>query len=223
MNNWQRRVREHLNAHGLPREVRAEIVIELAAHLEEIYEEARADHMTEAAALALALQQVDDWHILAAEVVRAKSPEGLMNHRTKSFWLPALVTFLGASLSLAMSQIIGVQPRMLWLDRLVMWFYLPWLATLPIFGGLGAYLSRRAHGSILSRLAASLSPALIVLAVMCLILPWGLYIEGLHSLTLFGFGIGLINWVAVPALALLLGAAPFLQNAETENCARALF
>ena len=222
MSSWQQRVREHLEACGLPREIRGEIVVELAAHLEEIYEEARADDMTETAALKLALQQVGDWHVLAAGVIRAKSSEALMNHRTKSLWLPALVTFLGASVSLTMSQIIGIQPRMLWLDRLVMWFYLPWLATLPIFGGLGAYLSRRAQGPTLSRLAASLSPALIMLTVMCVILPWGLYIEGLHSLTLFGFGIGLINWVAIPALALLLGAAPFLKHARTENCERAL-
>ena len=146
-----------------------------------------------------------------------------MNHRTKSLWLPAFVTFLGASLSLMMSQVLGIQPRMLWLDKLMMWFYLPWLASLPMFGGLGAYLSRRAHGPIRSRLAASLSPALIMLALLCLILPWGLYIERLHSLTLFGFGVGLINWVVIPALALLLGAAPFLKDPETENCARALF
>ena len=215
MHNWQRTVGEHLEACGVPREIRGEIVVELAAHLEETYEEARADDMTEAAALELALQQVDDWHALAAEVARAKSPEDLMNHRTKSLWLPALVTFLGASLSLTMSQIVGIQPRMLWFDKLVMWFYLPWLATLPIFGGLGAYLSRRAHGPILSRLAASLSPALIMLTVMCLILPWGLYVERLHSLTLFGFGIGLINWVAIPAFGLLLGAAPFLKREVT--------
>lgn len=223
MKNWQQRVREHLDAHSLPREIRGEIVVELAAHLEETYEEARADDMTEAAALELALQQVDDWRVLAAQVARAKSTEGLMNYRTKSLWLPALVTFLGATLSLTISQIAGIQPRMLWLDKLVMWFYLPWLATLPFFGGLGAYLSRRARGPILSRLAASLSPALIMLTVMCLILPWGLYVEGLHSLTLFGFGVGLINWVAIPALALLLGAAPFLKHAENENCAPALF
>jgi hypothetical protein len=135
-----------------------------------------------------------------------------MNHRTKSLWLPALVTFLGASLSLLACQFLRVQPRMLWMDKTVMWFYLPWLATLPIFGGAGAWLSQRAQGATGARLAAGLSPAWIMLTVMCLILPYGLAIDGLDFFRLVAFGVGLINWVAIPGIALMVGALPFLRS-----------
>lgn len=51
-----------------------------------------------------------------------------------------------------------------------------------------------------------------MLIVMGLILPWGLYMDGLDFLTLVAFGLLLINWVAIPAVALFLGTLPFLHN-----------
>jgi len=69
-----------------------------------------------------------------------------MNHRTKSLWLPALITLLGASVSLAATQFMGLQPQEVWGGKMGMTFYGPWLASLPIFGALGAYMSRRAAG-----------------------------------------------------------------------------
>lgn len=51
-----------------------------------------------------------------------------------------------------------------------------------------------------------------MLITMCLVLPWGLALDGLHFLQLVSFGLGLINGVAIPGVALLLGAAPFLKK-----------
>jgi hypothetical protein len=51
-----------------------------------------------------------------------------------------------------------------------------------------------------------------MLIVMLLILPSGLALDGLHFFILVSFGLGLANWVALPALALLIGAAPFLHE-----------
>ena len=55
-----------------------------------------------------------------------------------------------------------------------------------------------------------------MLIVMCLILPRGLAIDGIHFFRLVSFGLGLTNWVAIPIIALLVGVAPFLHQAESE-------
>jgi hypothetical protein len=211
MRDWKELVREHLAACELPRAKREDVVCELAAHLEESYDEARSRGLNESAAAEATLQEVEDWRTLAAEICRAKSEEDLMNHRTKSLWLPALAAFLGASVSLMLCQFLGMQPRIVWVRHDAMWFYWPWIATLPILGAVGAYLSQRAQGPTVVRLAAGLSPALIMLTVLSLILPFGIAIDGFHFFQLVAFGLCLINWVAIPAAAVLLGAAPFLR------------
>jgi hypothetical protein len=266
--DWNQLVRERLGKRPLhlPPHAQEEVIAELAAHLEEVSQNARANGLTDSAATALALQEVQDWRVLSAQISRARSKEERMNHRTKtlwlpaiailftaglilvflgravvvqrliwiactamllcaaaternllnqrtkSLWLPALTTFFGASLSLMLCQFFGLQPRIVWVGRIPMWFYWPWLTSLPVFGAMGASLSRRAQGLAPARLAAGLSPALIMLTVMLLILPWGLAIDGMDFFRLVSFGLGLINWVAIPAIALLLGAAPFLHE-----------
>ena len=135
-----------------------------------------------------------------------------MNYRTKSLWLPALITLLGASVSLAATQFVGLQPQQVWVGNIGMTFYWSWLASLPLFGALGTYMSRRAAGQTPMRLGAGLAPALVMLVVMFLILPWGFFLDGFHFFRLVHFGLGLINWVAIPAAALLLGALPFLRG-----------
>ncbi len=97
-----------------------------------------------------------------------------------------------------------------------MTFYWQWLATLPLFGAAGTYISRRAQGSLLSTFAAGLSPALITFGAMSVILPFGLAIDGFYAWRLVGFGLGLVNWVAVPAAALMLGALPFLRSGTVQ-------
>jgi hypothetical protein len=137
-----------------------------------------------------------------------------VNYRTKSLWLPALTTFLGASVSLMVCQFFGLQPHTVWVGKVGMSLYWAWLATLPVFGATGAHLSRRAHGGASARLVAGLSPSLIMLIVICVILPWGLAIDGFDFFRLVGFGLGVVNWVVVPAVALLLGALPFVSPSE---------
>jgi hypothetical protein len=212
MPDWKSVVSEHMKSCGPPPANRDDVVSELAAHLEESYEAALSQGLTEAAAVALTLQEVSDWHVLAQDIHRAQFQENQMNYRTKSLWLPALLTLLGASVSLMATQFLGLQPRLVWIHGMGITLYWPWLAALPLCGALGAYLSQRAHGPLRARFAASMSPALIMLIVMSLILPWGLAIDALHFLQLVSFGLGLINWVAIPGAALLLGTLPFLRE-----------
>jgi hypothetical protein len=213
MGSWQQRVRENLGACLPAREIPDEVVVELAFHLEEAYEEARAVGMSDDSAIELALKQVGDWRALARNIRRAKTEEVLMNRRTKSLWLPALVTLLGASTCLTLLEYLGARPHLVWVGNAALTFYWAWLATLPVFGAMGAYLSRRGQSSTWARLAAGVAPALVMLIVMGLILPWGLAIDGIHFFRLVSFGLGLTNWVVIPAVALLAGVTPFLRQA----------
>lgn len=144
-----------------------------------------------------------------------------MNHRTKALWFPGTATLLAASMLLALIQFAGFRPQLIWLGGVGMQFYWPWLAGLPILGAMGAYLSRRGQGPIHARLAAGLSPALVMLITMSLILPWGLAIDGFSFLRLVHFGIGITNWVAIPGGALFLGTLPFLTDPNTAKQAEA--
>lgn len=210
MENWLQLVQARLQSAQLRVSDPNAIIAELSAHLEEIYNEARSQGLSDAAALEQALQEIEDWNVLAREISCLK--EDCMNYRTKGLWLPALITLLGTSAALALSQYAGMGPRLVWVGGWGITLYWAWLATLPIFGALGAYMSRRVETTAKLRLVASLSPALVMLIVMCIILPFGMAMDGFHFFRLVGFGLGLINWVAIPGLALLAGAAPFLRT-----------
>ena len=209
MPDWNAFIRERLGYRAEPT-----LISELAAHLEEVHEEARAQGLSPAASIDRASRQVGDWRVLGAQIRRAKG-ERFMNPRTRSLWLPALVTFFGASVSLATCQFFGLQPHLVWIGKAWVWLYWWWLGTLPIFAAVGAYLSRRAHGAPLARLAAGLFPSLIMLVVLCVILPLGLAIDGFDFLRLVGFGLGALNWIVIPGIASLLGALPFLFQSKS--------
>ena len=218
MHDWKEFVKERLGARELPGSAEEEVVAELAAHLEEAYEEACSRGFGAEAAAKLALQEVEDWRVLAEDICRAKTEEDGMNKRTKSLWLPGMVTLLGASIFLMVLQRLGFQPRFVWTGHVPMLFYWPWLASLPVFGALGAYLSQCAQGPVRTRLAAAAAPALVILVTFFLILPWSLAIDGFSAMRFVYFGIGVANWVVIPGLALLVGALPFLRGAKAHQC-----
>lgn len=212
--DWKTIVSERMPSLPMPPDVEEDVIAELACHLEETYANARSRGLTAAAAVEIALQEVNDWPDLAADIRRAKSTEDPVNERTKTLWVPAMATLLSASALLMTLQRIGLQPHLVWIRSAAMVFYWPWLAGLPAFGALGAYLSKRVRGSVRTRLAAGLSPALVMLVTMCLILPWGLAVDGFSVLRLAYFGLAVVNWVAIPGLALSLGVLPFLQQPQ---------
>src|SRR5271169_1025937 len=144
MPDWKDLVRVRLSSLNPPRNLNDEVIAELAGHLEETCEEARLRNLDEPEATDLALQEVADWHVLAAQIRRAKSEEDSVNDRTKGLWLPAMVNLIVAPGLLMIIQKLAVQPRVLWIGDMAMVLYLPWLVTLPVFGALGAFLARRA-------------------------------------------------------------------------------
>ena len=66
-----------------------------------------------------------------------------MNTRTRTFWLPALVSLTAAMAGLTISTLGGLEPLFVargWATDVV---YVPWLLMLPLCGAAGAYLLPR--------------------------------------------------------------------------------
>jgi hypothetical protein len=209
MMDWAQLVHDRLRATGL--NLSDSVIAELAAHLEETYELASSEGIAQPAAIKKAQQEIPDWSVLAQDIDRATSKEGPMNHRTRTLWIPGKVSLFGASLLMTLMQWSGMRPRLLWLGHMCMTFYWPWIAALPIFGALGAYLSRRVGGDLRTRLLAGLLPVLWLGLLGIVTMPLELAHQGL---TLFSFGyfvLAMTNWVVIPGLALLAGTLPFLH------------
>src|ERR1700722_20532574 len=100
MPDWKKLVEERLGSLNLPPSAKQEIVAELAAHLEDVYEAAQARGLDATASLELALQEIQDGPVLLANIHRAHAEEDLMNLRTRSLWLPPLAIFFASTLFL---------------------------------------------------------------------------------------------------------------------------
>jgi hypothetical protein len=140
--DWSKIVSQRMQSPDSPHKVGEDVIAELAAHLEEAYEHAKSRGMTETAALEatmqeVALQEVNDWRVLAQDITRTQSMEVDMNDRIKRLWLLVAAAWLGASLL-----VMVLQPTDRLYPDLILW-YLPWLATLPLVGAAGAYLAQR--------------------------------------------------------------------------------
>ena len=217
MRDWQALVRLKFSRRGLTREQQNEITVELAAHLEDVYEETWALGTNEADATCHALDQVADWRKLSRKIRRSKQKEQAMNSRTKRLWLPGLASLTAAMGTLMLMNNVGVEPKIFWYRSMAgLELYVPWLVVLPVFGALGAYLSQRGEGKLGARLAAALFPAIAFFGLFCLGLTTSVVVE--HHLTLrflaVAFALITFNWVLVPGAALFLGALPFLRGSR---------
>jgi hypothetical protein len=216
MTDWKKLVRERLGSTQLPRHVHDEIMYELAAHLEETYVAALTRGMNETEARKIALQEVDDWPVLAANICHAKSEEDPMNHRTKTLWLPGFASLAAASLFLLALTQLSLEPQFLvrlnsGLGRSL---YIGWLCAQIVFGALGAYLSRRAGGTRTTRIVAATFPAIVLFGLWAFWIP--LSAIGEHNTFVLRhplyYALGIFIWVLPPAITLFLGAAPFLKE-----------
>jgi hypothetical protein len=222
--DWKQLVRQRLCTLKLPHEVTEDVVAELAAHLQEAYETASASGLSETEATAFALQQIEDWEVLAAQISRAKSTEDPMNARTKTLWLPALASLFASSLFLFVLTEISMRPPLL--VRLnsgaARWLYATWIIGQIACGALGAFLSRRVGGSRTARVVAGTFPAIVMLASCVIVIPVSALME--HNDFIFHnpgrLWWGAFLWAVVPALTLLLGAAPFLRESQIRNARR---
>ena len=214
MPDWNALVRAYLGVSGSSVEDVA-VVAELSSHLEEAYEELLEAGLCEPEAVKQALGHRANWHGLAKRIRRAKSKEEGLNHRTKTLWLPGLVSLTASMTWLMLLQRFGLQPRMPWLHAaLPLMPYLVWLLTQPLFAAMAAYMSRRAGGERLTELTANLFPSIVMLGLWCLVVAISVLVEKNPDvlpqwpLVL----LGAFNWAILPGLLLLLGRLLFLRT-----------
>ncbi len=219
MRDCQAIVRERLGALGLTAAESDDVAAELASHLEELCEERRSEGLTESAAVECALNKVTDWPSLARQIRIAKRKEGPVNDRTRKLWLPALASLTAANVFLMALTLESLQPSLI-MERSKSFFpgaalmleYWPWLASLPLWGALGAYLSHRVGGDHLTRLWAGVFPSVAMFGCLC----FGESVSILVQRDMFvmhhaAYGaLGVIAFALVPGVALLLGALPFV-------------
>src|SRR3990172_6659732 len=184
MPDWARRVSRRLGPLAIPPKRRDEIVREMAGFLEDRYEERLSLGESPRAALRGAMASAGRWPDLAREIERV---EGQMTRRWKTMWLPGLAVSVAAQ---------GL------------------VVALAVLGAAGAAWSRQQGGTRFERLIVAVFP----LAPWLVFFPMGvarILSEDIPtSEKLLVVLVGGLNWVIVPALALVLGALPVLHRSE---------
>lgn len=213
MLDWQKLVRERLSRLSLDAAEREDVCAELASHLEDDYHLALASDASESAAYEAAMRRVGDWRDLQTQIESARKKEPPMNDRVRQFWFPALLTIFLAMVFLMVIEELGPKP---WVSPAwggppriapVAVVYFSWLATLPLIGALGAWLSRRAGGHARTVFSSVIFPVLPYLAFFLVGLPVSVILDDhvAHNIMLSALFVGFAAWVVLPAVALLAG------------------
>jgi hypothetical protein len=211
MPDWQELVRQRLADLALDATEKDEVHAELAAHLEESYEALLKEGTPQQVAVRRALSQVANWRDLQRRIFIAKNKGRIMKKRLHQLWIPGFLALILSMLFLAAFQILGFQPRIASSNPNTIFFYVPWLLSLPFFGALGAYLSSRAGASRGTALLASVFPVLALTGAFLSMFPIGSILGRVIgrrvgfsdvATTLLRDGIG---WLLVPGAALLMG------------------
>ena len=147
-----------------------------------------------------------------------------MNYRTKVLWLPALCALTLSNVLLALMQIFGPLPHFHWLGagKSMEPFYMfgvPWLISQPLVGAVAAYWSRRAGGAVRHQLLAALAPAIALLCLFVLVIPFSIILDKHvpYHIRLSAYLVFTVTWVLLPAVPLLIGAAPFLRKPQAQS------
>ena len=211
MRNWEALVKQRLTGLALEPGEATEVIAEVAAHLEDTYEEMLRQGLTEDEAVRRALSQVGDWKDLRRKILAAKRREQVMEKRVRQVWIPGFLTLILSMLFLTVLYRLGLRARLVWSDPNGILLYTPWLAGLPFFGALGAYISSRAGGSRATVLFVSVFPAIALTFAFLFMFPFSLTIELIMgrpvdfssvATVLLKDGIG---WLLIPGAALLVG------------------
>jgi hypothetical protein len=217
MHDWAQIVRERLANLALPDEDAAQVLDELAGHLEEAYQSLRNEGLSEQVAIVRVVEGVGDWRVLQRKIESSRNKETIMNKRVTQFWFPAFLTLSLSMVLLALIEFFGPKP---WLTpmpggpRLRMTplavVYVSWLVFLPFIGALGAYLSSRAGGRSRAVLSSCVFPVFPYVTFFVIGLPLALILDDhvAHNITIPALFVGLSAWVIFPAMALLAGGWP---------------
>jgi hypothetical protein len=212
MRDWTHVVRQHLAGIALDEPEAAQVVEELASHLEETYQFLTSQGHSDDHAVRKVLSDVGDWEELKRKIERSRKKEFTVAKRVAQFWLPAFLTLFSSMLFLLLIQYFGPDPVMIEPTKKlrvtpVAVVYVSWLLTLPFIGSTGAYLSLRAGGRSCAALFSVVFPVLPYLACFVVGLPLALILDDqvAHNITIAALFVGLSAWVIFPAIALLAG------------------
>jgi hypothetical protein len=211
MHDWRKFVQVQLAKLPLSPGTKADVVDELASHLEDVCEGHRRQGMTEELAAQRAMRQVTDWNALQRHIRNAKEREDLMHNRLRRLWFPGFLTLTLSTGLLPVLLKLGLAPQIVsWSGPDTVLLYVPWLLTLPLLGALGAYISLRAGASARAILFSGIFPMLSLAACFFVILPLSFVLDRsvAFHLTLAGFLGLLLSGVVAPGAALLIGALP---------------
>jgi hypothetical protein len=209
--NWEPIVRQTFRDLRLRPKQCDEVIAELCAHLEDRFEELRSQRVSEGEAFEICLKEVTALHDRKRLIQCAKNEENYMNRRTKTLWLPGFVSLTTASLLLMFVEYLTFFRSRVSVSHQVTYAYLAWLLLLPFCGAAGAILSRKSNGTLSARLTSGLFPSLTMCGAFALILPLEILINR-NSYVMshpLAFLQAVSMWVLAPAVALLVGAAPF--------------
>jgi hypothetical protein len=225
MRDWHALVEQRLGSLTLEPEDKTEVIAEVAAHLEDICEEMLRQGMTEEEAVRRALANAGDWRDLRRKILAVKRKEQIMQKRLRQLWIPGFLSLILCLLFQAALQRMGLPPRIVWSGPSAPILYMPWLAALPFFGALAAYVSSRAGGSRATVLFVSVFPAIALTFAFLFMFPFSMTIELIAgrpvdfsrvATVLLKDGIG---WILVPGVALLAGGllAQLLINTRSTS------
>lgn len=215
MPDWNAIVRDQLAGLCLDANARREVIAELAAHLEETFDELQRQGVSEQAAIERTFSQVNDWQDLRMKIQTARNKENTLTNRVKQFWLPGFVTLFLSMMLLMFIQFFGPQPLFVsthgWrMMAPVAVVYVPWLLLLLPVGAVGAYMAGRAGASQRVTLLTILFPVLPHAIFFVIGFPVSVVLADhiAHNIMLSAWFIGLFAWVGLPAVALLAGGLP---------------
>lgn len=210
--DWEELVRAKLAGLAIEPGEKREVIEELAAHLEETWQELRKQGVPEEEAVGRTLSEVEDWQNLRHQIQNARTKENIMTNRVTQFWLPGFLTFLLSTGLLALTQIFGPKEWTLMIPGQPpsVLFFIPWLFSLPLVGAVGAYLSHRAGGSRRAIFSSIVFPVLPFLASILVVLPVSLIFDHFiaHNIAPMSLLMALLGWVLAPGVALLAGGSP---------------
>jgi hypothetical protein len=131
-----------------------------------------------------------------------------MESHVRTFWLPGAASCL---LFIGWCFILGLAP---FDNNRFPFVSIPYLSVMPFAGALGAYLSRRMHGSVAERILSALFPVLALAAIFVLRIVYGLFLEGKpYTLPHFLAGLSVtLQFAILGGLLLVLGAWPFCRS-----------
>jgi hypothetical protein len=212
MLDWQKLVRQRLSGLALDAGEKEEVHAELAAHLEEMHEQARSKGMGEEQAAEFVVAQVTDWKDLQHKIQNARQKENTMTPRITRFWLPSLLTLtLAMSIPMLLAKLGLDTAKLLTLQGSAQrnynfTVYAAWMVALPLVGALGAYLSGRAGGTQRAMVLSAVFPALAMAPVILLVIPLTMILgPGFKVVRLLGVAGMLVPFVFIPGVCLLSG------------------